>query len=89
MKRSIFALVFALAGCASQAEVKYVPQVKTVRIEPPAECLSADQPWTNLPDADATRSAVSQNYATNRRAHNAVLADRAVCRAGLKAQKKG
>ena len=92
MKTACIAIAaLALAGCASEPEVKYVPLVKRVTIDPPAECLSDDRDWTSLPDADATRSQVASNYALNNRAYREMQADRAVCRAGLKAShtKKG
>ena len=89
---ALLAMANMLTGCASEPEVKYVPLVKRVTIDPPAECLSDDQDWTSLPDADATRSQVASNYALNNRAYREMQADRAVCRAGLKAshrKKKG
>jgi len=71
-------------GCASDPPEPTIV-VRNVEIAPPAECLTPDRDWKN-PPADGERSkATSRREQENKRAFNAMRAERSVCRAGLKA----
>ena len=71
-------------GCSTEPPEPTIV-VRNVEVAPPNECLTPDRDWTN-PPADGERSkATSRREQENKRAFNAMRAERSVCRAGLKA----
>lgn len=86
MKRLILLATVVLAGCGGNG----VPVVwtKLAQTEAPAECTNSDPKWTELPDADVKRSDAARNYQANKEAFKSMRSNRAVCRAGLKAQQE-
>lgn len=71
-------------GCASDPPEPTIV-VRNVEVPPPNECLTPDPAWKS-PPADGERSkATSRREQENKRAFNAMRAERSVCRAGLKA----
>lgn len=76
-------LALTLVGCAGDPPppttiVKYIQ----APVEP--ECLSDDPAWTDpAPDQDETRSQSAWRDNQNKTAFNAMLSERAACRAGL------
>lgn len=71
-------------GCSSEPPEPTIV-VRNVEVSPPNECLTPDPAWKS-PPADGERSkATSRREQENKRAFNAMRAERSVCRAGLKA----
>ncbi|ADJ23055.1 hypothetical protein Hden_1243 [Hyphomicrobium denitrificans ATCC 51888] len=80
----IVPFLMGTGGCASEPPEPTIV-VRNVEVEPPAECLVPDPAWKN-PPADGERAAsTSRREQENKRAFNAMRAERSVCRAGLKA----
>lgn len=73
-----------MGGCTSEPPEPTIV-VRNVETPAPTECSTPDPSWKN-PPADGERSkATSRREQENKRAFNAMRANRAVCRAGLKA----
>jgi len=79
-----------LAGCAN-GDVP-VDWLALTEAEPapapslPAECVSKDRAWTDVPDADVTRSQGAANLDRNKRAYKELIAKRRICTAALREQ---
>jgi hypothetical protein len=82
---AILLLVGALVGGCSPSK----PPITVVHVDPlsslPAECVSVDPAWIDLPDAPARRNDGARNYRTNKDQYEAVLGARDVCRSAIKA----
>jgi len=84
---AMITLAATLAGCGGKEIVLVADQIAPAKL--PAECVSGDRAWQDIPEADITQSEGARNYRANKRGYANVLHKRAVCRSAIKAAGQG